>query len=187
MVQWFSIISWRLFDILTPYFGIMSQCDPMFDLQKCRSLWPIFHGPMILPYMLKSVWYMNIILQDYESVWPDIWPQNKCWSLWPIFHGPVILPYILKTICCMNIILRDYESVWHDIWPKNKCRSRVVKIRRLPAHSAAYSRDGCCLSFCFFFLCVFFSEFLQCKTDRTEMTIKQNMYVVYFLNNLEGL
>ena len=55
---------------------------------------------------------MNIILQDYWSVWSDIWPQSKCKSLWPIFHGPVILPYILKTIWCMYIVLWDYESVW---------------------------------------------------------------------------
>ena len=33
MVQWFCLISWRLFDIWTPYFGIMSQYDPMFDLK----------------------------------------------------------------------------------------------------------------------------------------------------------
>ena len=71
-----------------------------------------------LPYILKTGWCMNIILQDYESEWPDIWPQNKCRSLWPIFHGPVILPYILKTIWYMNTILWDYESVWPDVWPK---------------------------------------------------------------------
>ena len=80
---------------------------------------------MILPYILKTIWCMNIILQDYESlwVWPDIGPQYKCWSLWPIFHGPVILPYILKTIWYMNTILWDYESGWPDVWPQNKCRS----------------------------------------------------------------
>ena len=74
---------------------------------------------------------MNIIIWDYESVWPNVWPQNKnrslwpnkCRSLWPIFHGQVILPYILKTIWCMNIILWDYESVWPEVWPQNKCRS----------------------------------------------------------------
>ena len=70
-VQWFCLISWRLFD--------------------------------------------NIILWDYESVWPKVWPQNKCRSLWPLFHGLVILPCILKTIWCMNIVIRDYESVWPDI------------------------------------------------------------------------
>ena len=90
---------------------------------KCRSLWPIFHGPLILPYILTTIWYMNTILWDYESVWPDVWPKNKCRSLWPLFHAPVILPYILKTIWYMTTRLWDYESVWPDVWPKNKCRS----------------------------------------------------------------
>ena len=90
---------------------------------KRRSPWPVFHGPVILPYILKSFWYMNTILQDYELVWYNILPQNKCRSLWSIFHGPVILPYILKTVWCMNIILQDYESVWPDIWPQNKYMS----------------------------------------------------------------
>ena len=58
------------------------------------------------------------MLREYQSVWPNIWPQNKCRSLWPIFHFPVILPYILKSIWCMNIILWNYETVWQDIWPK---------------------------------------------------------------------
>ena len=75
-----------------------------------RSLWPIFHGPVILPYTLKTIWCMNIIIWDSESVWSDVWPQNKRKSLWPIFHGPVILPYILKTIWCMNIIISSPEQ-----------------------------------------------------------------------------
>ena len=52
---------------------------------------------MTLQHILKTIWYINTILWDYESVWPDVWPQNKCRSLWLIFHGPVIFPYILKT------------------------------------------------------------------------------------------
>ena len=83
----------------------------------------MFHGPLILPYILKTIWCINIILWDYESVWSDVWPQNKCRSLWPIFHCPVILPFILKTVWCINIIIRDYESVWPNIWPQNKCMS----------------------------------------------------------------
>ena len=81
-------------------------CDIDLWVMKSRSAWPIFHGPVTLPYILKTNWCMNIIVQDYESVQPDVWPQNKCRSLWPI-----ILPYILKTIWCMTIILWDYESV----------------------------------------------------------------------------
>ena len=122
MVQWFCLISWRLFDIWTPYFGIMSQWDPMFDLKIFAGHWPRFHGPVILPYILKTIQWLNIILWDYESVWRNIWTQNICRSLWPIFYGPLNLPYILKTVWSMNIILWDYESVRHNIWPRNKCR-----------------------------------------------------------------
>ena len=93
-------------------------CNIDLRVMKRRPPWPTFHGPVILPYILKTFWYMNTILQDYESIWPDIWPQNKCRSLWLIFHGPVILRYILKTIWYMNTILWDYESVWPDVWPK---------------------------------------------------------------------
>ena len=85
-------------------------CDIDLWVMKWRSAWPIFQGPLILPYILKTIWCMNITLWDYESVWPE----NKC-----IFHGSVILPYILKTIWCMNIILRDYQSVLPDVWPQN--------------------------------------------------------------------
>ena len=67
--------------------------------------------------VLKTIWYMNIIIWDYESVWPDVWPQSKRRSLWRIFHDPVNLRYILKNIWCMYIILWDYGSVWPDIWP----------------------------------------------------------------------
>ena len=77
MVKWFCLIFWRLFDVWTILFGIMSQYDTKFDLKIIyRSQWPIFHGPVILPYILKTIWYMYIILRVYESVRPDIWPKN---------------------------------------------------------------------------------------------------------------
>ena len=122
-VQWFCLISWRLFDVCTSYFQSMNQSvrPDVWPRNKCRSLWPIFNGPVIMPYILKTITCMNIIIWDYESVWHDASPQNR--TPWPIFHGPVILCYILKTIWCMNIILWDYGSVWPDVWPQNKCMS----------------------------------------------------------------
>ena len=152
MVQWLCLLPWRLFHVGTSLFGFMNPYDLMHDLKnKCRSLWPIFHSPVILPYILTT-WCMCIILSEYESV------QPKCRSLWSIFHGPVIVPftlktnlglwigdlmhdlkinvghcaifhgptilcYTLKTVWCMNIILGDYGSVWQDVWPLNKCMS----------------------------------------------------------------
>ena len=38
MVQWFCLISWRLFDVRTILFGILSQYDPKFDL-KINIYW----------------------------------------------------------------------------------------------------------------------------------------------------
>ena len=72
---------------------------------KTVSGWPVFHGSVILPYILKAIWCMNMKRWANKSVWLDAWPQNKSWSLWPIFHGSVA--YILKTILCIRR--------WH--WP----------------------------------------------------------------------
>ena len=80
---------------------------------KYRSPWPIFHGQVILCYIL---W----IMCHYDRTF---WPQNKGMSLWPIFHGPLILPYISKTIWWMSVIYLDNETVWHKRWPQNKFRS----------------------------------------------------------------
>ena len=83
-------------------------------VMKWRSAGPIFHGPVILPYILKSIWCMYIILWDYESVWPEVWPQNKYRSLWPIFHGPVIWPYIFKVIWWTSLfgIMNQYDPTF---------------------------------------------------------------------------
>ena len=78
---------------------------------ECKSLWPKFHGPVILPYIRKIIWQMKIILPDYKVLWHNVWPQYECRSVWPIFHGSVILLYMRKTIWHMNIILPDYEMV----------------------------------------------------------------------------
>ena len=87
---------------------------------KNGSLWPIFHGPVILRYIFKTYWCINMIPWNNESVWLDALPQNKTVSLWPVFHGSVILPYILKAIWCINMILWANKSVWLDAWPQNK-------------------------------------------------------------------
>ena len=77
--------------------------------KQSRSQWFFFHGSLSLPFILKSI-SCKIILMDYESVWPKVWPENIC------------KPFILKSISC-KIILMDYESVWPKVWPENICRS----------------------------------------------------------------
>ena len=59
-------------DVWTSLFGIRSRYDPpeVWPQNKYRSLWSIFHGSVILLYILKTIWCMNIILWDYGLVWP---------------------------------------------------------------------------------------------------------------------
>ena len=117
--QWFCLISWRLFDVCASYFRSMNQYDPTFDLKikvgHC-DLYFMVQWLFLIPWRLC----MNIIIWDYESVWPDAWPQNKCrtldngsvwhkdWPLkiyvgqWPIFHHPLILPFI--TVIDLNYL-----------------------------------------------------------------------------------
>ena len=103
-VQWFCFLSWRLFDVWTSLFGIVSMIR-YWPQNKCRSLWPLLHGPVILPYISKTIWWMPYF--HIMRVWPKLWPQNKYRSTWPIFHGLVSLLSLLnifKIIWWMNII-----------------------------------------------------------------------------------
>ena len=80
-------------------------------------MWPYFHAPVILPYILKTISWINVIL-GILAQWHHEWHHNKC-----SFVVHWFWPYTLNVIWCMNIIIWDYESVWSDSWPESKCRS----------------------------------------------------------------
>ena len=113
MVQWFCLISWRLFDVWTSFFRFMNQYDLTFDLK-------INIGRFDLYFMVQWLCLISWSLFDIRTPYFGIMsrPKNNCMSLWPIFHGPVIFPYILKTIWYTNTILLFYESVVPDVRPK---------------------------------------------------------------------
>ena len=86
----------------------MSQYDLTCDLKnKCRSLWPIFHGPVILPYILKTLWCMNILPRNYESVWPGVWPK--------INVGHCDLYFIVQWFCLISWRLFDVWTSYFKI------------------------------------------------------------------------
>ena len=65
-------------------------------------VWPIFHGSVILPYILNTICWINVTPGILVPCDPII--DVKIYLLvWPIFHGSVILPYILNTICWINV------------------------------------------------------------------------------------
>ena len=66
MGQWICLISWRLFDICTILWDYESVWPDVRLKNKCWSLWPVFHGPVILPYILED-WLM------YEHHTSGLW------------------------------------------------------------------------------------------------------------------
>ena len=107
---------------------------------KGMSLWPIFHGQVILPYISKTIWWMSVIFSDNEIGWPKLWPQNKQRSTWPLFHGLVILLNIFKIIGWMNIIVGIMDQCDTKIYfIKYTCRS--VTFILWSSDFASYLRD----------------------------------------------
>ena len=71
IVRWFCLISWRLFDGWWSYL-IWHKDWPH---QIYTGQWPIFHGPVILPYILKTIWWL---IMDQHDTKIDL---NICWSV----------------------------------------------------------------------------------------------------------
>ena len=86
MFQWFCIISWILFDVLTTYFGIvafMGQYDLTFDLKiNAGHCGLYFMVQWFLSYIFKNIWWGNVIFSDNKTVWSKLWPQSKYRSTW---------------------------------------------------------------------------------------------------------
>ena len=72
------------------WFDMAQLCDMDLWVMKWRLAWPLFHGPVILSYILKTIY---IILWEYESVWPtfnlkikvghcDLYPWSSDFALY---------------------------------------------------------------------------------------------------------
>ena len=78
MVQWFSLISWRLFDIWISYFRIMSQYDLTFDLK-------INVGHCDLYFMVQ--WFC-LISWSLFGIWTPYFGIMSQFLVWFLFYGP---------------------------------------------------------------------------------------------------
>ena len=70
MVQWFCLLSWRLFDVCTSYFGSMNQYDPTFDLKinvgHC-DLYSMVQWFCLISWRLYDVWTILFgIMSPYD-------------------------------------------------------------------------------------------------------------------------
>ena len=58
------------------------------------GVWPSFHGTAILSFILKTIWWINVVLVIFIQCDTNI-ELILFVGQWPIFRGPVILLYIL--------------------------------------------------------------------------------------------
>ena len=88
MVQWFCLISWRLFDGLMCTGDIDSVWHKHWTEKIYVGQWPIFHRSVILPFIVKTIWWANVIVGILDPCDATI---NHI-----TFRGRVILTYIWR-------------------------------------------------------------------------------------------
>ena len=116
MVHWFCLISWSLFDIWTPYFGIMSQYDPMFDLKIIVCLCDLYFMVQwfcLISWRLYAVWtsYFRIMSQ-YDPTFDLKMNVGHCdlyfmvqwfclisWRLFDIYEHHTFVLWVSMTRC----------------------------------------------------------------------------------------
>ena len=101
-VRWFYLISWRLFDIWTPYFGIMSQYDAMFELKIFVAHWDLYF--MVQCFCLIS-WKLFSGWTSYFGIMSQYDPTYDL----QIFVGHYDLYFMVHWICPLSWRLFD---VW---------------------------------------------------------------------------
>ena len=100
MVQWFCLISWRLFDVWTPLFGIMSRVDPKFDLK-------INVGHCDLYFMVQWFCLISWRLFDIWTPFFGIMSQYDPMFDLKINVGHCDLYFIVHWFCLISLYLMD--------------------------------------------------------------------------------
>ena len=106
MVQWFCLISWTTWWI-NVVLEILIHCDTNIELKLSVYVgqWPTFHGPVILPYILKTIWWTNVITEILDPCDAKI---NHIKCVWVSDQHFVVqwFWHILKTFWWRNVGLK---------------------------------------------------------------------------------
>ena len=91
-------------------------CDIDLWVMKWRSAWSIFHGPVILPYILKTIWCMYIILSEYKTVRPafDLKINGHC-DLYFMVQGLCLIPWRLFLVWTSLFGIMNQYDLTHDL------------------------------------------------------------------------
>ena len=71
--------SWALFDGWMSYLGYCFYVTKDWADNICRAMWPVFCGPVILPYKLNIIWWIDVgILVSCDRKIDFIWYAGLC-------------------------------------------------------------------------------------------------------------
>ena len=112
MVQWFLSYFLKTIWWINVVLEIMFQCDTNIKLKPYAGQWPIFHGPVILPYTLEDYLMDKCHNWNIGFMWCKDLPDKMYVGQWPTFHGPVIWSWRLLD----GLMLYWWYSVWHKHW-----------------------------------------------------------------------
>ena len=107
MVQWFCLISWRLFAVWTSYFRIMSQYDPTFDHKMNVGHCDLYFMVHWFALYLEDYLIYEHHTLFYESTWPDVWLK--------INVGHCDLYFMVQWICLISWRLFDVWTLYFVI------------------------------------------------------------------------
>ena len=124
MVQWFCLISWRLFDVLTSFFGIMNQYDPTFNLKinvgHC-DLYFMVQWFCVTSWILFDVWTSIFgIMGQYDARFDLKINVGLCDLYFMVQWFCLISPTLFDAWVSYFQIMRQFDP---KIWPQSKYKS----------------------------------------------------------------
>ena len=116
MVQWFWLISWRLFagQSWRLFDGLCCtvDIDSVWHKQWTETIyvgqWPIFHGPVILLYILKTIWWTNVMIGIWDPCDAKIY-HIKCMWVSDLY-------FMVQWFCLISWRLLDWLMLYWRYW-----------------------------------------------------------------------
>ena len=180
-VQWFCLISWRLFDVWTSYFVIMSQSDPTCDLKINVTVTYISWSSDFALYLEDSLMYVH----HTSGLWVSM---TRCLTSKHVGHCD--LYFMVQWFCLISWKLFSgwtsyFWSLWMScFWKMSRC-STTFDLKINLGHSDLHFMVQWFFSF-YFLLWKHFSFIGNAQFRRAMLSGKQLLFIEhnYSLNFL---
>ena len=119
MFFWFTVMETTC---AASWSDMTQPCDMELWVRNWRSVWPLFHGPVILSYILKTIWCMYMILSDYNPTFDVKVNVGHC-DLYFMVQWLCLIPWRLFHVWTSSFGIMNQYDPMHDFkinvghWP----------------------------------------------------------------------